>query len=377
VAAARPVRPPRPTERFGWTDILASISDAIVVVDADGVVSDVNPAAELLTGVSASQAVGHPTSRAFGARSTNAWIAELVDDTLRESVTHRRAEEELWGAGRTVVVSAACAPVLDAAGTVRGVVLVLHDLTLQHAIEAATRRAERLAALDAVAAGLAHEIRNPLGGIKGAAQLLKGSVDEPELVQCTDMIIREVERLVGLVDQLRDLGSPPPLRLEPVNIHRILKDVVDLQRQAPEWGRTILVTEFDPSLPPIHADPAQLHQVFLNLVKNALESMKGQGTIAIATRMDAGYRVRRRGGDERILVVTVADNGPGVPEPDRARLFAPFFSTKARGSGLGLALCQRIVVQHGGTIVHETPDAGGARFRITLPVSESHERGDD
>jgi signal transduction histidine kinase len=117
--------------------------------------------------------------------------------------------------------------------------------------------------------------------------------------------------------------------------------------------------------------------VFLNLVKNALESVKGQGTLAIATRMDAGYRVRRRGGDERILVVTVADNGPGVPEPDRARLFAPFFSTKARGSGLGLALCQRIVVQHGGTIVHETPDAGGARFRITLPVSESHERGDD
>ena len=315
--------------------------------------------------------------RAFVARSTNAWIAALVDDTLHESVTHRRAEEELWASGRTIVVSAACAPVLDAAGTVRGVVLVIHDLTLQHAIEAATRRAERLAALDAVAAGLAHEIRNPLGGIKGAAQLLRGGVIDPDLVQCTDMIIREVERLVGLVDQLRDLGTPPPLRLEPVNIHRILNDVVDLQRRAPEWGSTTLVSEFDPSLPPLHGDPAQLHQVFLNLVKNALESVGGKGTITIATRMDAGYRVRRRGGDERILVVSVADNGPGVPEPDRARLFAPFFSTKARGSGLGLALCQRIVVQHGGTIVHETPDAGGARFRITLPVSESHERGDD
>src|SRR5262249_61300252 len=117
------------------------------------------------------------------------------------SVWRGRAVEGLWGAGRLVVVSAACAPVLDTAGTVRGVVLVLHDLTLQHAIEAATRRAERLAALDAVAAGLAHEIRNPLGGIKGAAQLLKGSIDDPELVQCTDMIIREGERLRGLVRQ--------------------------------------------------------------------------------------------------------------------------------------------------------------------------------
>jgi two-component system nitrogen regulation sensor histidine kinase GlnL len=242
-------------------------------------------------------------------------------------------------------------------------VLVLHDLTLQHAIEAATRRAERLAALDAVAAGLAHEIRNPLGGIKGAAQLLRGSLDDPELVRCTDMIVREVERLVGLVDQLRDLGSPPPLRLEPVNIHRILKDVVDLQRQAPEWGRTILVTEFDPSLPPIHADPAQLHQVFLNLVKNALESVKGQGTLAIATRMDAAYRVRRRGGDERILVVTVADNGPGVPEPDRARLFAPFFSTKARGSGLGPGA---LPAHHRAARRHDRPRNPG-RGRRPLP----------
>jgi len=369
---ARHARAARAAERFGWTDVLASISDAIVVLDADGVVDEVNPAAELLIGIAASQAIGHGAARAFGMRRTNHWIAELVDATLREAVTHRRAEEQLWAAGRDVVVSAACAPILDAGGALRGAVLVLHDLTLQHAIESATRRAEGLAALDAVAAGLAHEIRNPLGGIKGAAQLLRSGVQDPDLVRCTDMIVHEVERLVGLVDQLQDLGSPPALRLEPVNIHRIVNDVIDLERQAPEWGTIGIVAEFDPSLPPVLGDPAQLHQVFLNLVKNAAEALGGRGTITIATRMDPGYRVRRHGDHQKILTVTVTDSGPGVREGDRARLFAPFFSTKARGSGLGLALCQRILAQHGGTIVHEAPDTGGARFRITLPVSDSH-----
>lgn len=380
MAPSRPVRhvrAARAAERLGWTDVLASISDAVVVLDADGVVDDVNPAAELLTGVAASQAIGREARRAFGTRHTNHWVADLVGDTLREAVTHRRSEEQLWSSGRDVVVSAACAPILDAGGALRGAVLVLHDLTLQHAIENATRRTERLAALDAVAAGLAHEIRNPLGGIKGAAQLLRAAVRDPDLVGCTDMIIREVDRVATLVDQLRDLGTPPPLRLEPVNIHRILNDVIDLERQAPEWGSIAVVAEFDPSLPPVDGDPAQLHQVFLNLIKNAAEALEGRGTITIATRMDPGFRVRRHGGHQKILTVTVSDSGPGVPADDRARLFAPFFSTKARGSGLGLALCQRILAQHGGTIDHEVPRAGGARFRVTLPVSETHDRRDD
>ena len=374
---ARPARHARAAERLGWGDVLASISDGILVLDADGVVVDVNPAAELLTGVAASQAIGRPAVRSFSARHTNHWVGELIDATLRESVTHRRAEERLWGSGNDVVVSAACAPILDPNGTLGGAVLVLHDLTLQHAIGSAARHAERLAALDAVAAGLAHEIRNPLGGIKGAAQLLRASLADPELVRCTDLITHEVDRLVGLVDQLRDLGSPPPLQLESLNIHRILNDVVDLERQAREWGTITVVAEFDPSLPPVLGDRALLHQVFLNLLKNAAEALQGRGTITIATRMDPGYRVRRPDGPGKILAVTVSDNGPGVPETDQARLFAPFFSTKARGSGLGLALCQRILAQHGGGIRYETPADGGARFRITLPVSDAHDRRAD
>ncbi len=195
-------------------------------------------------------------------------------------------------------------------------------------------------------------------------------------MRCTDLIVHEVERLAGLVDQLRDLGSPPPLRLEAVNIHRVLTDVLDLERKAPEWGAVTLVTEFDPSLPPVVGDPALLHQVFLNLVKNAVQAMRGRGTLTIGTRMDAGYRVLRPFGRTKILTVTIADTGPGIPESDRERLFAPFFTTKPGGTGLGLALCQRIMTQHGGGIVHEDPPDGGTRFRVTLLVSDSHDSGD-
>jgi two-component system nitrogen regulation sensor histidine kinase GlnL len=375
VPSSRPVRRPRPeraADRLGWTDVLASISDAVIILDTRGMVADVNPAAELLTGTAASQAIGLPVARTFGGRPGNGWLGDITAASLAEAVTHRRAEETLVVPGHEVLVSAACAPILDADGVLHGAVLVLHDLTFQHTLETATRRAERLSALSTVTAGLAHEIRNPLGGIKGAAQLLRTALTDPDQIRCTDLIVREVERLDGLVDQLRALDTPPMLEVAPVNIHRVLNDVIDLERQAPEWGTTALIAEFDPSLPPVLGDRAQLLQVFLNLVKNAVEAVGGAGTVTIATRMDAGYRVRRSGGDAQFLAVTISDTGPGVADVDVPRLFAPFFTTKARGSGLGLALCHRVVIQHGGAITYETPSRGGARFRVSLPVTEDH-----
>src|SRR5439155_23608624 len=143
--------------------------------------------------------------------------------------------------------------------------------------------ADRLAALGTVALGLAHEIRNPLGGIKGAAQLLRAALHDPDLLRCTDIIVREVERLDGLVGQLRELSVPPRLQLEPVNIHRVLNDVLALQRQVPAWGAITLRTAFDPSLPPVDGDRAQLTQVFLNLVKNSLEALEGGGELVVET----------------------------------------------------------------------------------------------
>ena len=370
-AKPTPLAPPRDEPRAPWTDVLASIEDGVIVLDHTGRITGLNPAAEQLTGMSASQAVGTEVGMLF---RTSPWVGEMARGTLVEGAARRRGEGLLAARGHEVPVSATCAPVLDTAGRASGAVLVLHDLTLQHTFEATTRRADRLASLGTVASGLAHEIKNPLGGIKGAAQLLRGAVSDPELVRCTDIIIHEVERLDGLVEQLRELSTPPRLRLEAVNIHRVLNDVVALQRQSPAWGAVALRTAFDPSLPPVRGDRAQLTQVFLNLVKNALEALGGTGALHLSTRLEARFHIRRRSGRGRFLSVLIEDTGPGVPEEHQAQLFSPFFSTRAHGTGLGLAVCHRIVSEHGGTIGYEPPRGGGAGFRVTLPVSQDTAR---
>jgi two-component system nitrogen regulation sensor histidine kinase GlnL len=363
---------PRVAERLRWADVLASISDGVIALDAAGILSALNPAAEHLIGIAASQAIGRPIQQLFGGRTANAWLAELALSTLEQGLARRRGEDRLRARGHEVSVSASCAPVHDQQGELRGAVLVLHDLTLERALDTTTRRADQLAALGSVALGLAHEIRNPLGGIKGAAQLLRANLSDPAQIQATDVIIREVDRLDGLVEQLRGLGTPPRLQLAPQNIHRILNDVLALQRQAPDWGEIVLRTEFDPSLPEVLGDRAQLTQVFLNLVRNAVESLGGHGELIVSTRIETRYHVRRRSHRNQFLSVTVADDGPGVPEDVQNHLFSPFFTTKARGTGLGLAVCHRIVAEHGGIIAHEPRPGRGARFVVTLPVSEEH-----
>jgi two-component system nitrogen regulation sensor histidine kinase GlnL len=337
------------------------------VLAQNGLVVNINPAAEQLLGVSAGQAMGMAAAELF---VSSPWLVDLSGGTMAEGVARRRGEGTLSAQQRNVPVSAACAPVIDSSGRVQGAVLVLHELTLEHSLEATTQRADRLAALGTVAAGLAHEIRNPLGGIKGAAQLLRAALADPELIRCTDIIVREVDRLDGLVEQLRELSVPPHLRLQAVNIHRVLNDVLALERQTDGWGTIALRTEFDPSLPPVRADPAQLTQVFLNLVKNAIEALAGHGELAVTTRMETRFRIRRGAARAAFISVTVQDSGPGVAPDLHGRLFSPFFSTKPQGTGLGLALCHRIVVEHGGTISYETPPTGGARFRVTLRVSD-------
>jgi len=363
---------PRVAQRLRWADVLASISDGVIALDAAGILSALNPAAEHLIGIAASQAIGRPIQQLFGGRTANAWLAELALSTLEQGLARRRGEDRLRARGHEVSVSASCAPVHDQQGELRGAVLVLHDLTLERALDTTTRRADQLAALGSVALGLAHEIRNPLGGIKGAAQLLRVNLSDPAQVQATDVIIREVDRLDGLVEQLRGLGTPPRLQLAPQNIHRILNDVLALQRQAPDWGQIVLRTEFDPSLPEVLGDRAQLTQVFLNLVRNAVESLSGHGELTVSTRIETRYHVRRRSQRNQFLSVVVMDDGPGVPEDVQSHLFSPFFTTKARGTGLGLAVCHRIVAEHGGIIAHEPRPGRGARFVVTLPVSEEH-----
>lgn len=356
-----------------WATAVAGLAEGAVLLDLEGRVLDMNPAAEALLDVAVAQATTRRLSDLL-LPPGRGWLGTLIATTLREGVTLRHGEGILQRPAGPTPVAVTCAPTHDEAGGRAGAVLLLHDMTLERSLDEGSRRTERLAALGAVAQGLAHEIRNPLGGIKGAAQLLRTSLTEPEDVACVDVIVREVDRLNGLVEHLRTLGVPPRLELKPVNIHHVLSDVLLLQQQAPEWGAIDLALEFDPSLPAVHGDAGQLTQVFLNLVRNAVEALQGRGRLVVSTRLETRFHVRLSAGRRRYLTVVVADDGPGVSAECRDRLFSPFFTTKPRGTGLGLAACHRIVAEHGGTIAYEPRPGGGSIFRVRLPILETHEQ---
>jgi len=249
--------------------------------------------------------------------------------------------------------------------------LLLHDVVATRSLTETGERGSRVGELAAVAAGLAHEIKNPLGGIKGAAQLLADTLAaDPDGLRFTSLITREVDRVSALLEQLLELTRPPRLRLAAVNVHRVLQEVLLLERPGAADALTIRC-HFDPSLPDVWADEAQIRQVFLNLVKNALEAMERVGTLTISTRMETDFHVRTpgQGRSRQYLSVDVEDSGPGIVPEDCERIFTPFFTTKNKGTGLGLAVSHRLVTQHGGLLRVESEPGRWTRFRVSLPVA--------
>ena len=226
------------------------------------------------------------------------------------------------------------------------------------------------AALSAALKGLAHEIRNPLAGLKGAAQLLGRRVEGDDAQELVGLIASEVDRLAGLVDQL--LHPSPPRAFAPTNIHSVLERVRQLADAEAAWS-VKLVRDYDPSLPDIEGDGDRLTQALWNLVRNALES--GAGTVGLRTRAEHHVLI----GDipHRLAVrVEIVDDGRGVPEDLAERIFLPLVSGRAEGTGLGLPLAQQVAREHGGSLSYRSR-AGHPVFTLRLPVPLGDEVDDD
>jgi two-component system nitrogen regulation sensor histidine kinase GlnL len=248
--------------------------------------------------------------------------------------------------------------------------VLLRDLTNVRELEEAVRQADRLSSLGALAAGLAHEIKNPLGGIKGAAQLLELEFPENEdLREYIRVMLKEVQRVNLIVEELLALASPGRLKQDKVNLHRVLSDIVLLQRRAADGLSITFGQYFDLSIPPILADEALLTQLFLNLIRNAMEAVGEGGVVKVTSRVLADYSMNQKGERRaRMVAIDIADNGPGIAADVLEHLFTPFFTTKSKGTGLGLAICQKIVSEHRGMIKVDSEPSRGTVFTVMLPL---------
>jgi len=348
-----------------WLNVLESLDDGLIVMNGEQKVEFMNEGAAQLTGLSAVQSVGLPSGRLFAG---NPWLIELLQATRSSGVRNVRGDASLAGRhGGTRPVRAAATLMVDDDGREVGSLVTLHDLSYQR-----SREADRLGQLEILLAGLAHEIKNPLSGMRGAAQLLSTShPDEHRLRECTQIILGEIDRLNSLMAQLLDLTGPPRLERRGVNIHEIIDRVLAIEG-AGRGVRLNFVRSFDPSLPDVLGDAGRLTQVLLNLVRNAVEVSPPGGSVTVTTRMETSYYVAGANGREQFLSLDVSDQGAGIDPENLGRIFSPFFTTKDGGTGLGLAISQRIITEHGGVLRVKTEPGSGSIFTVTLPVNRGN-----
>lgn len=357
---------PRPIA-FDGGAVLNALADPIIVAEADGMIVYANAAAEEFFATSLSHMIQTGLAHLLPSDSP---LFSLIRNVA--SGGHRVSEYEVELDTPRIgphLVTLQVAPASDAPGRV---VVSIHDQSIARKIDFQLAHRNAARSMTAMSAILAHEIKNPLSGIRGAAQLLEQGVSLRER-DLTRLICDEVDRICALVDRFEMFSDKPSIRNSAVNIHEVLDHVQRLAQNG--FARNVhFLSVYDPSLPPVRGNRDQLIQVFLNLVKNAAEAVpKRKGEIVLSTNYRHGIRLAVGGGTERQhlpLVISVQDNGEGIPEDIRAHLFDPFITTKANGNGLGLAIVAKIVDDLGGAIEFDS-QPGRTVFRVMLPVASA------
>ena len=346
--------------------LLDALPHPVLLVDGNGLIKEANTAAQSFFQASINVLRRHPLAYFVPFGSPLLSLVEQVRDRMAP-VNEYRVDIGTPRNGGERVVDIYATPVLEGQGNV---VLVLQERSMADKIDRQLTHRAAARSVTGLAAMLAHEIKNPLSGIRGAAQLLESAVNDDDRA-LTRLICDEADRIVKLVDRMEVFSDERPIEREPVNIHVVLDHVRRLAQSG--FARSIrVVDEFDPSLPPVYGNRDQLVQVFLNLVKNAAEAIGDapDGEIMLTTAFKPGFRLSVPGSPTKVtlpLEFCVRDNGPGVPADMVPHLFDPFVTTKANGTGLGLALVAKIIGDHGGVIECESQPRRTV-FRVLMPA---------
>ncbi|MBB3386081.1 MULTISPECIES: nitrogen regulation protein NR(II) [unclassified Rhizobium] len=348
--------------------VLNAIQNPVVMVDEAGLIAFANWEAEAFFGASASHLSRYKISTFIPFGSP---LLALIDQVRerRAPVNEYRVDLSSPRLGQDKLVDIYVAPISSDTGSV---VVVFQERSMADKIDRQLTHRAAARSVTGLASMLAHEIKNPLSGIRGAAQLLEQSVEDDDRA-LTRLICDETDRIVSLVDRMEVFSDERPVDRVPVNIHSVLDHVKAVAKAG--FARNIKISEnYDPSLPAVFANRDQLVQVFLNLVKNAAEAVgdRQDGEIMLTTAYRPGIRLSVAGTREKIslpLEFCVIDNGPGVPADLVPHLFDPFITTKTNGTGLGLALVAKIIGDHGGIVECDSQNHR-TTFRVLMPASK-------
>jgi PAS domain S-box-containing protein len=353
-----------------YTDnILGSLTSGIVTIDLDGRVVTLNPAAELLTGFFRGEAAGRYCTELFAHTPE---ISDLLTETLASHapiasvpLTLRRRN------GSSLPIEFSTAPLKGGEGKDLGAIGVFRDVTLVRQLESDLRRSDRLAAVGTLAAGLAHEIKNPLTSLLTFSRHLDRKVDDPNFRErFRNVVPRELERINGIVERLLELARPSRMTFTLVRLPELLERALELYVEQLDEQHVEVAREYARDAPPIQADKDALYRAFVNLIANALDAMPRGGRLTVRTGWagtgDPMRPARRRAAN--LVKVEIEDTGAGIQPSDTDRIFNPFYTTRDSGTGLGLALAHKIVEDHGGAISFESAPGRGTTFTIVLTL---------
>jgi signal transduction histidine kinase len=368
VAASRDVQGGA-TDSF-FRDLVWGLRNGLIAVLRDGTVTVMNDVAYQILGLEKRPSdIGKPFKEVLQNQQD---VCRIVAGAFELSHLPNRAEMRLKNTGK--VIGYTLSQVRTADGQITGAALFFKDLTRVEQLEERERLRDRLAALGEMAAAIAHEVKNPLAGIEVMAGILKRQLAEsPDAQSILADIIKECKMANAIVLEVLDFVRPIRLQVENVSITDAIRDAISLAEGHVPRGGVRLDVELPDQLPAIQGDPYQLRQIFTNLLMNAFEALNGNGVVTITA--SALNEEGPAGGEPQgpMVQVEVRDNGPGIPADVLEKIFSPFFTTKPQGSGLGLAIVRKIVDAHDGRIDVGVLDTGGTRFRVTLPVTGSHQ----
>lgn len=342
-----------------YVDILESMSGGIITVNSSGVVTTINPSAEIILGCKSEDFIGRSIEEVFENEGGFRDFKKIIRDSLRDRMVYSSEEiNMITKENRRVSLGATTSLLKDREGAVTGIVVNFKDLTRIKDIHRQLQKADRLASLGGIAAGVAHEIRNPLGSIKGLAQLLSEELKGSERVKYIETIIREVDRLNVVVENLLNLAHPDKVSMRLCSINEILHNTVGLSRYYIGEKNIQILEEYDDTIPKIIVEGEKLFQAFLNILINAVQAIEKEGKISVRTK---------RGGDS--VSIELSNNNSYIEPEVIEHIFDPFYTTKEKGTGLGLAITHQIITANKGTISVES-DEKGTHFYISLPIEK-------